>query len=141
MNEHETIASNQADELLASLASHKFIQLTTFRKNGDAVATPVWFVAENGKLYVTTNGNAGKLKRIRSTGRVLLAPCDPRGKALGEQVEVRVRDVPQDQHGDVHTLLARKYGFPYRVFAVIHIFIGWKRKAKRTYIEIEPKSE
>ena len=134
----ETIASNKGDDLLASLAGHKFIRLTTFRKNGEPVATPVWFVAENGKLYVTTNGNAGKMKRIRSTGRVLLAPSDPRGKPLGEQVAVRVREVPQDQHRDVHTLLARKYGFPYRVFGFIHIFIGWKRKAKRTYLEIEP---
>ena len=134
----ETLASHKGNDLLASLAGHKFIQLTTFRKNGEPVATPVWFVAENGKLYMTTNGNAGKMKRIRGTARVLLAPSDPRGKPLAEPVEVRVRQVPQDQHPDVHALLARKYGFPYRVFAFIHIFIGWKRKAKRTYLEIEP---
>lgn len=134
----ETIASNKENDLLASLVGHRFIQLTTFRKTGEPVATPVWFVVENGKLYMTTNGNAGKLKRIRSNGRALLAPSDPRGKPLGEPVEVHVREVSRIQQREVHALLARKYGIPYRIFAFIHIFIGWKRRAKRTYLEIEP---
>lgn len=138
MSEDKTLASDRADELATALAGHKFILLTTFRKNGEAVATPVWFATDDGKLYVTTNGNAGKLKRIRGNGKARAAPCDPRGKALGEAIEVRVREVPRDRHRDVHALLAGKYGFAYRAFTFIHIFIGWKRKAKRTYLEIEP---
>jgi PPOX class probable F420-dependent enzyme len=130
----------KVDNLLTSLANHKFIQLTTFRKNGQPVATPVWFATENGKLYVTTNGNAGKMKRMRNNGRVLIGPSDARGNALGDVVEVVACELTRERHAYASSLLARKYGFPYRMFSFAHIFIGWKRKAKRTFIEIQPKS-
>lgn len=117
------------------------MQLTTFRKNGDSVATGVWFAEDQGKLIVTTNANAGKMKRLRNNGRALIAPSDPRGRALGEAIEVTARELPPERHGYASLLLTKKYGFAYRMFSIIHIFIGWKRGAKRTFLEIEPKSE
>jgi hypothetical protein len=63
---------------------HKYINLTTYRKNGTAVPTPVWFVEMDGALYVFTGGQSGKSKRIRANGRASVAPCDARGNPLGE---------------------------------------------------------
>jgi len=42
-------------ELPAELQNQKYISLTTYRKTGAAVRTPVWFAEENGKLYIFTN--------------------------------------------------------------------------------------
>ena len=71
----------------------QYINLTTFRKNGQAVATPVWFVAHNGRLYVMTNVNSGKAKRIRANGKARVAPSDARGQPLGEFLPARARPV------------------------------------------------
>src|SRR4029077_18562471 len=78
----------------APLQNHKYINLATFRKNGQEVRTPVWFAGEPPqgvpeKLYVYSTADSGKAKRIRNNGHVRVAPCDMRGKLLGEWIEAR----------------------------------------------------
>jgi PPOX class probable F420-dependent enzyme len=62
----------------------RYISLVTFRKNGDRVPTPVWFAEHQGKLYVMTRSDSGKMKRIRNNPRIEIAPCTIRGKPLGK---------------------------------------------------------
>ena len=66
-----------------ALRGHQYALLTTFRKSGQPVPTPVWFAEDGGKVYVYTRSDSGKVKRIRAGGRVELAPCDARGTLLG----------------------------------------------------------
>ena len=65
----------------------KYLSLTTFRKDGTPVATPVWLVRDGDALRVITQADSGKAKRLRNDSRVLLAPCDARGNLKGAQVE------------------------------------------------------
>jgi len=67
----------------AELDRHRYMSLATFRRNGTEVATPVWFAAVDGRLYVVSAGEAGKVKRIRNASRVRVAPCDVRGGLRG----------------------------------------------------------
>src|SRR4051812_9023789 len=92
--------SRQADRAnaFASLHGQKYMNLITYRKSGEAVTTPVWFVERNGRLYVMTQANAGKVKRIRRNGRVQVAPATMRGQALGPAVDALARELPPDQH-------------------------------------------
>lgn len=69
------------------LARGKYLSLTTFRKDGTPVATPVWLVRDGDALRVITQADSGKAKRLRNDSRVLLAPCDARGNLKGAQVE------------------------------------------------------
>ena len=75
-------------------AGQKYISLTTFRKNGVAVATPVWFGEDGDKLYVMTRSDMGKAKRIRNNPRVRVAPCTSRGKVTGPEFEASARILP-----------------------------------------------
>ena len=68
------------------LEGHAHANLTTFRKNGEAVPTTVWFVIVDGRAYVTTPPRSGKTKRIRRQPRVLLTPSGVWGRPLGESV-------------------------------------------------------
>ncbi len=70
-----------------ALAQAKYLSLTTFRRDGTPVATPVWLVPDGDALRVVTQADSGKAKRLRNDPRVLLAPCDARGNLKGEQVE------------------------------------------------------
>jgi PPOX class probable F420-dependent enzyme len=72
---------------LDALGDGKYLSLTTFRKDGTPVATPVWLVRDGQTLRVITQGDSGKAKRLRNDSRVLLAPCDARGTLKGAQVE------------------------------------------------------
>lgn len=64
-----------------SIADEKYVLLTTFRKNGDAVPSPVWIVAlADGTAGFTTDEVSGKVKRIRNNSKVTLQPCNMKGK-------------------------------------------------------------
>ena len=63
-----------------SIADEKYVLISTFRKNGDAVASPVWIVGlADGTAGFTTEDNSGKVKRIRNNSRVTLQPCSVKG--------------------------------------------------------------
>ena len=89
--------------------SGKYLSLTSFRRDGTGVATPVWFVAENGHLLVETDGNSYKAKRIRRDDHVLVAPCTASGKLRGEAVDARATILPESERAHAEALLARKY--------------------------------
>src|SRR5436305_13761551 len=77
----------ETDDPFAYLSPYEFVLLTTFRKSGVGVPTAMRFAHEQGKLYMVTGRTAGKIKRIRNNGRVLVAPCDLMGKMLGARLE------------------------------------------------------
>jgi hypothetical protein len=92
------------------LGAEKYILLTTFRRDGRAVATPVWAVRDGDRLACWTTADAGKVKRIRNSGRVTVAPCDFRGKPHGEAVQAQARIGDHADTERVRLLLGRKYG-------------------------------
>ena len=125
-----------------SLKSASYIDLTTFRRSGEAVATPLWFAEKQGVLYAQTFPTAGKLKRIRHTTRVTVASCTLNGKILGPQIEGRARIVTGEQEILLaEAALARKYGLTRRIYSGVLSIYGKLRgraPAGRIYIAIEP---
>src|SRR5438132_13556944 len=105
----------EMDDPFASLSPYEFVLLTTFRTGSVGVPTAMWFAHEHGKLYMVTGCMTGKLKRIRTTSRVLLAPCDLMGNVLGPQIEAYARELPLAQHAHANALLAQKYGEQYEM--------------------------
>ena len=137
MTVDKTHIENSANsDPFASLYTHQYALLKTFRKNGDAVPIPVWFAHENGKLYITTANTAGKIKRIRNNGRATLTPCDQRGRIIGDGKEVEgvAREVPVAEYAYANAVLLRKYKLMYRMFDVL----GFFTRRKSAYIEISP---
>ncbi|MET8573260.1 PPOX class F420-dependent oxidoreductase [Streptomyces sp. NPDC005012] len=101
---------------LDGLAAAPYVSVTTFRKDGRAVATPVWVVPDgDGALAVWTRVDSGKVKRIRREGRVTVAPCDFRGNLRGEAVEARARLGTPEETARVRRAVARKYGITGRL--------------------------
>lgn len=72
---------------LTDSSSHHQVLLTTFRRNGEGVATPVGTVTANNKIYFMTPAHTWKAKRIARDPRVTLAPSTGRGKPLGPAIE------------------------------------------------------
>jgi PPOX class probable F420-dependent enzyme len=121
---------------LGDLASARYLSLATFRKSGDAVATPVWFAEEAGKLYVFSAGEAGKVKRLRNGPRARVAPCTVRGKLLGNWREARGRVVSEEATIDrAYRALRRKYGLQMWLTDLMSRLSG--KYTRRAVLEIE----
>jgi uncharacterized protein len=99
----------------AQFADQKYLNLETYRKTGQPVATPVWFAEANGTLYMYSLANAGKVKRIRNNSRVRIVPCDMRGQPKGEWVEAKARILDEREAALGHKLLNDKYGWMKRI--------------------------
>jgi len=87
----------------------KYLSLTSFRRDGSGVATPMWFVGDNGHLVVETDADSYKVKRIRRDPHVRIAVCDARGRLRGEAVDAEARILPDSERKRVERLLAEKY--------------------------------
>lgn len=97
------------------LARARYVSLTTFRRNGEAVPTPVWVTSEEDFLLVFTEATSGKVKRIRNNPKVTVAPCDVRGGLQGDPVEGRAELLAAPDLVDrAARLLRRKYGWQAR---------------------------
>ena len=95
---------------LQQLGAEKYVLLTTFRKDGRAVPTPLWVVPDGAGLAFWTPAGTGKVKRIRNSGRVTLAPCDMRGNVRGDAIEAQARIGDAADRRRVGEGIKRKYG-------------------------------
>ena len=100
---------------LETLARGKYLSLTTFRGDGTPVATPVWLARQGDELVVFTAMSSGKVKRLRNSGRVLLAPCDMRGRATGDAVAGTARLQDEAETTVTLGLIRHRYGLFGRV--------------------------
>jgi PPOX class probable F420-dependent enzyme len=91
------------------IQGQKYILLTTFRKNGTAVPTPIWFAEDNDKLYLKTRADSGKTKRIRNNPQVRVAPCTVRGKVTGPEFSASARILPPEDWPRANQAINRKY--------------------------------
>jgi uncharacterized protein len=94
----------------------RYLSLTTFKRDGSGVATPVWFVSEGRRLFALTDLRSGKIRRLRRDPHVLVAPCGPSGKLRGAPRPGRAEvltEIPELER--VQRLLKDRYKLSYRV--------------------------
>jgi PPOX class probable F420-dependent enzyme len=98
-----------APPIPVEIRGQRYISLTTFRKNGVGVRTPVWFADGNGKLYVMTSSKLGKYKRIRNNPAVKIAPCTMRGKITGPEFSASARIMGPEEFAAARQGINAKY--------------------------------
>jgi len=101
----------------------KYVSLTTFRRDGTPVSTPVWFVSENGNLLVETDGDSYKVKRIRRDDHVTVTSCNAMGRVTGEGVPARATILPAEELPRVERMLRRKYRLDYIFVLPIYLLV------------------
>lgn len=116
---------------LAKFVDHKYINLETYRKNGHAVRTPVWFVVSDEQIFVLTTEKTGKVKRIRNNQSVKIAPCGMKGEIKGNWVDGTARFANESETETAKKLRLAKYGLRARM---IGLFVN---RAKPVAIAIQ----
>ena len=98
-----------AKPIPATIHGQKYISLTTVRKSGVKVPTPVWFGEEGDRLFVMTRSSMGKVKRIRNNPLVEVAPCTIRGQETGDKFFAHARILGPEEHVHARQTINRKY--------------------------------
>jgi hypothetical protein len=120
-------------DALSALGAEKFVALTTFKKDGAAIATPMWLGRDGDHLFVWTPADSWKVKRVKSNPRVVLAPCTRGGK-------VHDGANPVDGVAEVITepatvqrlagVIRRKYGLMFSVVTFLERLLARKQKPR-----------
>lgn len=136
---HETAFESAAQPGTApdfsGLGGHKYALLVTFRRDGTAVPTPVWFaLLDDGRFVMRTEERTAKVRRIRRDPRARVIPCDPRGKPLGLGVDGTARLLEtKDECERAEAALDRHYGRPRRIYEKVMADEGGM-----VYLEVVP---
>ncbi|GAA0485310.1 hypothetical protein Ade02nite_08770 [Paractinoplanes deccanensis] len=121
---------------LQEIGSAKYASLTTFRKDGRGVATPLWVLPAGSGVAFWTTTDSWKVKRVRNNPHVTVAPCDFRGNLQGPTVEGRARIADDAERDHFAKVLGRKYWLTGR-FGVIRYRLS-RRPARITVIVVDP---
>lgn len=121
------------------LSDEKYILLTTFRRDGTPVSTPVWIVALDGETVgFWTSSGSGKVKRLAHTARVIVQPSDARGRVKQDSAptEATARIVTGSEFAAIHERVIAKYGFMTKITKALGTIAGIARRKRIPYGDI-----
>jgi len=128
----DEVATTEPTGRIEDLHGRKYCVLVTYRKNGAAIPSPLWFGVGNGKIYVHTAGV--KLTRIKRNPNVLVAPCTFRGRPLAPPIKATARLLSSGTESDAEKSIQSNYGLQRRMY---NRMLG-DLDAVGTYVEITP---
>ena len=123
--------NNNYNNYHQSLETGKYINLLTYKKNGEPVSTPVWFIFKDNKIFIRTSNKSGKFKRIKNNKNVKFALCNIRGKIKGEWNNGFAKLEPNNRW--VFSKINEKYG----IFAYLMNFLYKIKKMDIIILSIE----
>jgi PPOX class probable F420-dependent enzyme len=120
----------------ADVAKSEYILLTTFTKDGRPKPTAIWAAPTGDRLVVITQEKSWKVKRIRNTPRVTIAPCDRTGNAKGDAVEALATILDKAANGATYDAISKRYGLIGKTFGVFSKLRGGMKN--NVTIELKP---
>jgi PPOX class probable F420-dependent enzyme len=124
-----------------AIGDEKYASFTTYRRGGDAVASPVWLATlDDGSVGFWTSSGSGKAKRLRHTAKVMLQPSDARGRVTAGSSAVngtaRVVATGTPEYAEVQRKIVAKYGFMTKVTKVLNTIGGIVKRKRIPYGDV-----
>jgi hypothetical protein len=127
----------ETERVLARLGAAKYLLLTTYRKDGSGVPTPVWVARDGDRLVVWTPRDSAKIKRLRRDPRVELAECTFKGGPLGPGVAGTGRVLDDAAAAErVRGLIKKKYRLT--GWLTVQFSVMFKGRASTVGVELVP---
>jgi PPOX class probable F420-dependent enzyme len=121
--------------LLGPFVGQWAVLLTTFKRDGTPIGTPVSIAVDGDRAFVRTFDTAWKLKRIRNNPEVEVAPSTRRGRPTGSAIRARARVLEGEESAYAGRLLARKHPILHRFLVpLVHRLRG----NETIHIELRP---
>jgi len=128
----DSVADADPTGSIDDLKGRKYCVLVSYRKNGQAMPSPLWFGTADGKLYFQTSPDGFKVKRIRNNPEVRVAPCTSRGKPVGPPFIGKARVVPDTDASVAERAVQSNYGIGRKIYT---LFSG---SVDSVYVEVTP---
>jgi uncharacterized protein len=116
MSEAESAGRPYQPAAAAPVFRGRYLSITSYKRDGQGVATPVWFVQRDGRLLVETDAASGKVRRIRHNPHVRVAVCTASGRLCGQQMPAVAEILPDSEICAAERLIAGKYQFDMIIF-------------------------
>lgn len=123
------------ENFIVNLQKYKYLSIKTFRKSGEGVSTPVWFIVLGGNLIVNTREDTYKVKRILHNENVQIAQCSIRGKVISDYFDGKATILLDSE--DLQKI-KKKFKQKYRFFRFVsYVTYSSKKMGKKSiFIEI-----
>jgi uncharacterized protein len=121
---------------VSQFLNQKYINLETYRRNGQAVRTTVWFVMDAGTIYIRTDMNSGKIKRIKNNPNIRITPSGALGQLKGKWIEGKIKMAGSLELEHANQLLEQKYGIQGKIIRVFNKI----RNTRPTVLSIQIQS-
>ena len=102
-------------DMLEQFSEQKYINLETYKRDNTPIKTPVWFVIDNGLVYIITRESTGKVKRLKNNQNVRIVPCSFKGEVKSEWVNGKAQKIMGSEADKVIKIRKKKYGFAVRL--------------------------
>jgi|TARA_B100001750_G_scaffold116470_1_gene92311 PPOX class probable F420-dependent enzyme len=102
-------------DMLEQFSEQKYINLETYKRDNTPIKTPVWFVIDNGLVYIITRESTGKVKRLKNNQNVRIVPCSFKGEIKSEWVNGKAQKIMGSEADKVIKIRKKKYGFAVRL--------------------------
>ena len=103
------------EDKLSLFLDQKYVNLETYKKDGTPVRTPVWFMIDNGIIYVMTREKTGKVKRLKNNQNIRIVPCSFTGESKSEWINGIAQKITGEGAEKAIKLRKKKYGFSARI--------------------------
>tara|TARA_Y100000782_G_C10108873_1_gene233629 strand:- start:21 stop:407 length:387 start_codon:yes stop_codon:yes gene_type:complete len=124
--------------LFNKILDSRTINLTTYKKSGDVVHTPVWVVTDGTLGYIRTSKSAGKIKRIKNNHKAIIASCTSSGKITGDKIEIKA-EVMELSHKD-YEIIDKKFRTKYNLlYIALRLFRRMEPYGKSEIILLKEK--
>lgn len=120
---------------LEALFPSRFLSITSFKRDGSGVATPVWSVSDGTRLYAFTDLHSAKVRRIRRHPQITVAPCRVNGKLVRPPVPARAEVLTARADLEyARRLLLERYKVSYRLVMLFYR-LGRRLKGRQAVAE------
>lgn len=110
----------------------RYLNITSFKRDGTGVDTPVWFVSDGARLFAFTDLRSAKVRRIRRNPKVLVASCWPWGQLRGEPRQAHAEVLTETEDLErVRELLLSRYKISYRAMMLFYR-LGRRARGKQS---------
>ena len=105
--------------MLEQFSEQKYINLETYKRDNTPIKTPVWFVIDNGLVYIITRESTGKVKRLKNNQNVRIVSCSFQGEPKNEWVKGMAQIITDESADKIIKLRKKKYGFAVRLTGLV----------------------
>ena len=126
---------------LVPCVEHKTVLVTTFRRDGTPVRTPVSLAVDGDRAVIRSFERAGKTRRLRNNPKIEVAPSTTRGRATGPAIHAHARRLDGAEAKRAARLLRRKYPFLQGVLVPLSHRVGRAKTGTTVHFELTPVHE